>query len=170
MKKLLLILILSFSINTFGQTQVDLSGLTGNITLGQDCSSTEIPEYFETTGDCNLNGYKITLRNSVLKVNGNINGNGRIDNCGNSNSQICALGVVQNSPIFDGITLVNCNTLSTTEFDIHKDYGYNYKVYNTTGMLLSKGKTSIDLYNILPKNTVLLLVVEGFKVEKLILQ
>lgn len=169
MKKSLLLLMLFIGVTVSAQTTVDLSGLTSDITLGEDCSSSETPEAFITTGDANLNTFKVTLRNSTLRVNGNINGPGRITACGNSNSEMCLTGSVQNNPNLNGVTIVDCNTLNIDTFvsvnEIPKNL--NYIVYNTLGQVISKGNTTnLDL----PRNVIFLLKVEGFKTKKLWLQ
>lgn len=154
---------------TSAQTQVDLSGMTHNISLGQNCSSSQEPELFETIQDVNLNGYTITLRNSILKINGNLNGGGRIEVCGNSNSFICLTGSIQNNIVLQGITIVNCSVLSTDTFEYVNEIpkNLNYAVYNILGKEVSKGNTnSLDL----PKNIIFILKVEGYQAKKMYIE
>lgn len=166
MKKILLLLALLLTFNMFAQTTVTLSGMTQDITLGSNCSNSQVQEQFVTTGDVNLNTYTINLRNASLKVNGYINGNGQIIGCGNS--RICTTNTIQNNPIITNVAVVNCNVLSTPQFDINKNYGFNYKLYNINGKLIQEGITSDNLYNTLPKYQILLLKVDGFENLKIV--
>lgn len=83
MKKVLLLMLL-FSTAAFSQTFVDLSNLTEDIVLGQNCSQSQTPQEF-VTNNIGMNGYKITLKNSNLKIDGFINNTGgEIATCGQS--------------------------------------------------------------------------------------
>lgn len=166
MKNKLLFGMLIMTATLSAQTMVNLSGMTSDITLGTNCSSSQIVFEYETPGDANLNGYTVHLRNANLKVNGNINGGGSISGCGQSS--FCKTGVIQNNPSYSPSLLVNCSVLSMEEFhDISEiPRGLKYAVYDMTGRLLSKGNT--DALK-LPRNTIFILKVEGFKVKKLII-
>lgn len=85
MKKILCLLLLISSIS-FSQTYVDLSDMTEDVILGQNCSQSQTPQEF-VTGNVKLNGYTIRLRNSNLKIEGFIletGLGGEIDTCGQS--------------------------------------------------------------------------------------
>ena len=130
MKKLLLLSALLFSTLLMAQTTIDLSGMTGDITLGSNCSSSQTPEEFVTTGDANLNGFEIDLRNANLTVTGNLNGDGEIDGCGQSN--LCVLGSIQNNPDIDDDVTVNCSTLGTTEFTPEDRFSFDNRTKTVT--------------------------------------
>jgi len=159
MKTILLLLISSVS---FAQTNLSL---TSNISLGQNCGNG--PHQTFTYNDVNLNGFKITLRNSTLIVNGNLNGGGEIDKCGNQdNSFVCVNGAVQNNPNLNGIT---CSNLSNLEFELTQDnYGIMYSIFDLLGNKISQGFTNKNMFEGLPKQ-VLLLKVYGFETKKIIL-
>ena len=168
MKKLLLSTVLSVLTTAMGfsQTQIDLSGLTEDIDLGQNCSSSQTPQEFITTGDVNLNGYEIDLRNSILIITGNLNGPGEIDGCGQS--ELCVQGVVQNNPEIDDVS--TCSTLGINNVIAEKlkvQYDVNTQiitipnvqfiiVYDLTGKLIRKSELdNISISNI--SNEILLL-------------
>lgn len=152
MKKFITVLVLLLSLTMFSQTTIDLSGMTEDITLGQNCSQSQTPEEFVTTGDANLNGFTINLKNSNLTVTGNLNGNGEIEGCGQSS--LCVNGATQNNPnIEDGL---DCNTLSNNEVELTPVFSFSnvtktikihnstfIHVYSMTGQLVleSKGDT-----------------------------
>lgn len=166
MKNKLLFGMLIMTATLSAQTMVNLSGMTSDITLGTNCSSSQIVSQYETPGDANLNGYTVHLRNANLKVNGNINGGGSISICGQSS--FCKTGAIQNNPTYPSGALVNCSVLDLDEFHAISEIprGLKYNVYDMTGRLLSKGNTdSLKL----PGNTVFILKVEGFKAKKLII-
>lgn len=124
-------------------------------------------------GDLNLNGYILYIKqNTNLQINGNINGGGEIKKCNNGNNNssisICVTGNIQNSPNLNGLV---CNpTLSVPIFDLNLNLGYPYSIYNlTTGQILKKGLTSIDMYYDIPKQIFLVIDVEGFERIKTIL-
>ena len=123
------------------QITIDLSGMTSNITLGNNCSSSQQQSYYQTTGDLNLNGKTLYLRNTTLKVNGNINGSGEIKSCGNSS--ICYTLSIQNNPEFDDVTAVNCNTLSIKDFKLIYP-NLECKIYDISGKLLHTGLVKDD--------------------------
>ena len=87
---------------------ISLSGMTGNVTLNpSDATDGEI----QTTGDVNLNGFRLKLVNVRLTVNGNLNGGGQVKTQG-ANGAICVIGNIQNNPNTQGVVF-NCGTLST---------------------------------------------------------
>lgn len=149
------------------QTVVNLSGMTQDVTLGQNCSNSQAQQEFVTYLDVNLNGKKLDLRNAHLTVYANINGNGRIEGCGNS--KICTTGAIQNNPVFDDVEIVNCSVLNLPEFEFGK-YGYNYQVYDITGRLISQGIIDENTHNLMPINQMLFIKVEGFVVKKFLIQ
>lgn len=168
MKKLFLstVLLVLTTVMSFSQTQIDLSNLTQDIDLGQNCSSSQTPQQFITTGDVNLNGYEIDLRNAILIITGNLNGPGEIDGCGQS--ELCVQGVVQNNPEIDDVNTCNTlsiNTIITENLKVH--YNPNtqtisipgvefIRVYDLTGKLIRNSEIdNISISNI--KNEILLL-------------
>jgi hypothetical protein len=163
MKKLFLLVLLVVGITTKAQTTIDLSGMTTNLTLGQNCSSSQTPQQYITTGDVNLNGKTLNLKNVILKVNGNINGGGRIEGCGQAKLNLT--GVIQNNPQIEEGLLV---TLGLQTFNLIKDIpkNLNYKVYDIMGRLIYQGNTN----NIkLPIKQLIILKVEGYEPKKMIL-
>lgn len=154
------LLMLLFTIISTAQQQINLSGITQNMSIGQDCSSSQTPEQYRTTGDMNLNGKTVQLRNTYLEVTGNLNGSGSIAFCGNSS--LCVRGVIQNNPNIES-GLLNCSTLSVVEFDFRRDFDYNFEIYNLAGQKIKQGKTSINMLEDLPKNQVFIVRVENFK-------
>ena len=87
---------------------VDLSGMTGNVTLSpSDATNGEI----QTTGDVNLNEHELKVVNIKLTINGNLNGGGQVRTQG-SNAVICVLGSIQNNPDTAGVNF-ECESLST---------------------------------------------------------
>lgn len=145
--------------------------IDGDMTLGSNCGNT-IQE-ITYSGDLNFNGnYTLTLKNVKLTINGNINGIGIITNhCSNSPSQICYNGFnnAGNNITYQNITLVNCNTLYTPTFDVLKDYGYEYTIYNLLGQKLKYGFTNNSMFDGLPKNEVIIINVKGFEEIKTII-
>ena len=78
---------------------IDLSGMTGNVTLNpSDATNGEI----QTTGDANLNGYRLKVVNIKLTINGNLNGGGRVRTQG-ANAVVCVTGSIQNNPNTQGV-------------------------------------------------------------------
>ena len=79
---------------------IDLSGMTGNVTLNpSDATDGEI----QTTGDANLNGYRLKVVNIKLTINGNLNGGGKVRTQG-ANGVVCVTGSIQNNPDTSGVT------------------------------------------------------------------
>ena len=91
MKKLFLstVLLVLTTVMSFSQTQIDLSDLTEDIDQGQNCSSFQTTQQFITTGNVNLNDYKIDLRSVdfiiVHDLTGKLIRNSEIDNISISN-------------------------------------------------------------------------------------
>jgi hypothetical protein len=144
MKKVIYLLSLLMSTLMYSQVEVDLSNMTGDVDLGQNCSSSQTPQEFVTTGDVNLNGYEITLRNAILFVTGDLNGDGEIETCGQSQSQICVSGTVSGDVEFEGVS-TDCSTLSTPNYNINK-LSYSYSSF--TGILDVPNVKTIEVYNL----------------------
>ena len=161
MKTKFLFLAVVFTTMIFGQSL----SLTENTTLplqGGNCGNGNKTQL--TFQYVNLNGYNLELRNVDLNVTQNINGPGSITTCGNqNNSSICYSGALQNNANLNGIT---CSSLSTPTFNIQRDLGIKYAIYNINSQLIKEGYTVLDMFNDLPKNQILFLHVEGFKIEK----
>lgn len=105
---------------------IDLSGMTGNVTLNpSDATNGEV----QTTGDANLNGFKLKVVNIKLTINGNLNGGGRVRTQG-SNASVCVTGSIQNNPDTSGVVFDCGGSLGTpvlTSPDtIEADCGFNY--------------------------------------------
>lgn len=123
-------------------------------------------------GDLNLNGNVLYLKqNTSLTVSGNINGSGEIRLCNNGNNlssvSVCSSGNIQNNPNLNGIT---CSSLSSIKFTLSRDLGYNYIIYNLAGQKIKEGITATDMYYDIPKNTFLIVKVEGFREEKIMIR
>ena len=169
MKKLLLVLVLLMSTIATSQTIIDLSGMTGDVTLGQNCSASQEPQHYVTEGDVNLNGFKLRLKNSTLQVNGNINGGGQIVTCGQST--FCASGTIQNNPSYDSSAY--CHTLSVSTFELDMNdipLGLRYEVYNKLGQVIKQGITSEDILSDLPKKQLIILCISNYNPKKLFIK
>jgi hypothetical protein len=105
-----------FSFND--ESLVTLSGMNKDVKLTPS-DATEGVIY--TTGDVNLNGYKLTLSNVTLVVRGNLNGGGTVVTNGN-NGSICVNGNTQNNPDVSEAN-VGCATLSSDEVDTFTEMG-----------------------------------------------
>lgn len=168
MKTILTMMALALCLTINAQTVIQGNLLIeSNTTLGSNCgqNNTETITY---TGDLNFNGnYILTLKGVNLIIQGNINGRATIKSfCQNNQSDVC--GNLQNASgiVFNGVSICG-NTLSAPTFDINKDFGYNYTIYNlVTGQKIQEGITSQDMFLDAPKGVFLLLKVEGFKEEK----
>ncbi len=140
MKKVLSVLVLLMSLTLTAQTSVNLSGMTEDVTLGQNCSTSQTPQEYITTGDVNLNGFELNLKNVNLTVIGNVNGSGDIEYCGQS--QMCVNGNIQNSPeIEDGL---DCSTLSNTEFTTKDSFSFS----NVTKRVTIRNSQYIKVYDL----------------------
>lgn len=164
MKKLLLLLLLVVSVNSFAQS----ISLTASMSIGSNCGNNESQNEYIINGDLNLNGFTLTLRNIDLVVKGNINGGGSIDFCGNPNkpsSSVCVSGSIQNNVNLNGLT---CRTLSNESFTFtSENNGLKYDVLDLQGRILQSGITNDTTYYDLPKEIVLIFRVEGFKAFKI---
>lgn len=143
--------------------QAQSVSLAQNTSYGQNCGNNQTVQEVIVNGDLNLNGYTLTLRNVKLVVTNNLNGAGEIKNCGQSNSSIVVQGSVQNNPNLNGMLA----TLSVPKFDLLKNYGYKYKVYNLEGKLIQEGITDKNTQYNLKREEIIIFVVEGFKPLKL---
>ena len=91
---------------------IDLSGMTGDLTL---TPADAVNHQLMTTGDLNLNGFKLTLKNIKLTVSNNLNGGGTVKTQG-SKGAICVIGAIQNNPNLSQAN-VSCQTLSNGNND-----------------------------------------------------
>lgn len=165
MKKSILLILLLIVTVSFSQTTINLSGMTSDLSLGQNCSQSQTPLGYVTNGnskDLNLNGKTLNLRNVKLIVLGNINGPGIITYCGQSN--IVLQGVIQNNPNLNNIP-INVN-LDLQDFNMENiKYYEDLKIYDFTGkyitnnpnieeldsggyILTAKGRKSIKIYKL----------------------
>lgn len=101
------------------ESTIDLSGMTGGVKL-TPTNATDGVVY--STGDVNLNGYKLTLKNVTLVVAGNLNGGGTVATRGNG--VLCVEGNIQNNPDLSNAT-VGCDTMSNDELTIIEELGTN---------------------------------------------
>lgn len=162
MKKIIQIAIFVFGMNMMAQNQVNLSNLTSNMTLGSNCSQGQNPQEYITTGDVNLNGYTLNLRNVKLTINGNLNGGGSITHCGGSN--LVVYGVIQSNPNTNGIPITFV-TLNLKEFKLQNiKYYENVKIYTIDGKFISDG---IDLLTL--KRGVYIITAKNYKAKKIFL-
>lgn len=143
MKRLFIAAFLMLCFTTYGQTYVDLSNMTDDVILGQNCSSSQEPQQF-VTDDVNLNGFEVELRNSTLTVNGDINGEGEIEGCGQS--QLCINGTTGDEvEIEDDLS---CSTLSM------QSYNQELNFTITNNWLTVKDVDYINLYEISGKKVI----------------
>ena len=156
------ILLLLATVATFGQNLI----IDQNMTLGQNCGNGQ--QQTIQVQDLNFNGnYTLTLKNVKLIITGNQNGTGTIRNfCNNSISEMCIAGYRNGNITYDGITLVDCNTLSTPIFNHTTDLNLPYVIYDLTGRLIGTGITSTYMFDELQSNTVYLVKVEAFEAVK----
>lgn len=107
------------SIVTFSsRSTINLSGMTKDVKL-TPADATDGVIY--TTGDLNLNGYKLTLNNVKLIVVGNLNGGGTVVTRG-ANGAICVEGNTQNNPDLSNAVL-GCDTLSNDKVESFTEIG-----------------------------------------------
>lgn len=159
MKKIIILAVLVIQMIATAQTQVDLSNMTSNITLGQNCSSSQTPEEYVTIGNVNLNGYELNLRNVKLTIRGNLNGTGNVDHCGQSN--LVLSGTVQNNPNLNGIP-TTFTTLSLAEFKLQDIRSYeDVKVFDMQGKFLGNGS---DLSTL--STGIYIFIAKGYKSKK----
>ena len=107
-----------------GESTINLGGMTGDVKL-TPADATDGVIY--STGDVNLNGNKLTLKNVTLVVTGNLNGGGTVATRGNG--VICVEGNIQNSPDLSNAT-VGCDTMSNHELTIIEELGTNCDLGN----------------------------------------
>lgn len=98
----------SYALNNNTTFPGAISGINGDGNCGDGTTTTVI-----ITGDLNLNGKNLNLRNVNLIVYGNINGSGSISSC-SPLSTYCVRGVVQNNPTLNIAVNADCNTCIKT--------------------------------------------------------
>ena len=157
MKQLFFMLL---SIGAFSQTV----SLTSNTTYGTNCNPNETPTEVIINGDLNLNGYTVFLKNTNLTITGNLNGAGEIKHCNsNNNSTLCVFGAIQNNPELNGLSCY----LTLPKFDIKKDYGYKFEVFDLNGKLLYAGVSDENTMSNLPKQQFVIFIVRGYEIMKI---
>lgn len=107
-----------------GESTINLGGMTGDVKL-TPADATDGVIY--STGDVNLNGNKLTLKNVILVVTGNLNGGGTVATRGNG--ALCVEGNVQNNPDLSNAT-VGCDTMSNSELTTFEELGTNCDLGN----------------------------------------
>lgn len=110
--------------NFSGESTINLGGMTGDVKLTQ-ADATDGVIY--STGDVNLNGNKLTLKNVTLVVTGNLNGGGIVATKGNG--VVCVEGNIQNNPDLSNAT-VGCDTMSNDELTVIEELGTNCDLGN----------------------------------------
>jgi hypothetical protein len=105
--------------NFSSESTINLGGMNGDVKL-TPANSTDGVIY--STGDVNLNGNKLTLKNVTLIVTGNLNGGGTVVTRGNG--ALCVEGNVQNNPDLSNAT-VGCDTMSNSELTTFEELGTN---------------------------------------------
>lgn len=162
MRKIIILAVLVIGMIATAQTQVDLSGMTENTTLGSNCGQGQTPQEYITTSDVNLNGKTLNLRNIKLIITGNLNGAGNITHCGGSNLAI--YGNIQNNPNTNAIP-INYVVLDLKEFKIeHIRYYENVRVFDLQGKFISNGLNLLEL-----KKNVYIITARGYKSKKILI-
>ena len=160
MKKIITLLVLVIGMITTAQTQINLSGMTSNITLGQNCSQSQNPEEYVTTANINLNGFTLNLKNVKLTVRGNLNGIGNVTHCGQSN--IVLQGIIQNNPNLNNIPITSI-VLDLKEFELQNiKYYEDIKIFDLQGKYISK---EFDFEKL--KSGIYIVLVKGYKSIKI---
>jgi len=77
---------------------IDLSGMTENIKIDEH-GPHGVNAYYQTTGDTNLNGFKLDVHHLQLNITGNLNGGGTLKV--KNHTIVCVAGAVQNNPTLD---------------------------------------------------------------------
>lgn len=103
-----------FSFNRNGDATIDLGGMTGDVKITPADAKNGV---IFTTGDVNLNGYKLSIKNVRLNIVGNLNGGGTIQTKGAKGS-FCMYngGYIQNNPDLSKAKQ-ECSTLSNDDID-----------------------------------------------------
>ena len=144
MKKLFTLLLIVMSITLTAQTYVNLSEMNGDIDLGGNCPNFQEQEVFITTGDANLNGNVVRLRNARLEIMGKYNGPGEIDGCGQATVYI--QGAIQNGGEIDESNVeVTGDPLRTNTYLLKSEYNYS----RGTKLLTFKTPMRVQVYNML---------------------
>ena len=110
--------------NFSDESTINLSGMTGDVKLTPSDATDGV---IYSTGDVNLNGHKLTLKNVTLVVTGNLNGGGTVATRGNG--VLCVEGNIQNNPDLSNAT-VGCDTMSNDELTIIEELGTNCDLGN----------------------------------------
>lgn len=114
------------------------------------------------TGDLIINGTTLNLTSTDIIIRGNILGYGYVVG---ENSTICYEG--KNKAKFDifckGVELTSCSSLNNNIFDINRDFGFSYEIYNENDDRIKKGYTDKYIYEFMPYNEKLTVRVNGFK-------
>ena len=114
MKKITFLILLFFPLYIFSQNTINGNySLSNNISFPSavgfgngNCGNGDTTT-ITITGDLNLSGRTLELRNVNLIILGNLNGSGTISSCTN-NSTLCIRGVIQNNPILNVTQNTNC--------------------------------------------------------------
>ena len=121
MKKITFLILLFFPLYIFSQNTINGNySLSNNISFPSavgfgngNCGNGDTTT-ITITGDLNLSGRTLELRNVNLIVLGNLNGSGTISSCTN-NSTLCIRGVVQNNPTLNVTQNTNCQVPPCTK-------------------------------------------------------
>ena len=129
--KIKLILIL-FPLIINSQVFLDLSEMTSDITLGNECGLGDYLEY-ETYGDAHLNGFNITIKNCSFIINGQLHSGGGLVIIPSGCPSIFKYSSVSSEEY----------TLDQLEFIDDRDKKFKY----SDGILTVKGAKEIGLAN-----------------------
>jgi len=99
------------------ESTINLGGMNGDVKLTPANAADGV---IYSTGDVNLNGNKLTLKNITLIVTGNLNGGGTVVTRGSG--ALCVEGNVQNNPDLSNAT-VGCDTMSNSELTTFEQLG-----------------------------------------------
>ena len=169
MKKIIIALLLTLGLVLNAQTVIN-----GNLDIYEntdlDGSCIGGSQDFTVIGDVIFHGdYEIILKNTNFKVMGNVDTTTSayiINFCNNGQSSVCVNGISDPQVSYVDITPTQC-TLSTPIFEtIPLDS--KYKVYTTNGVLVDSGLSNTNMFMDLPKNQILLFVVNGDLYKKVI--
>jgi len=151
--------------------------LSGNHVI-ENSTGNCFPKETVTIHNLNMNGDAVLNISGVdLVITGNMNVNGHsltiISYCPNFPSKVCVQGNlnIQNGNAINYVnSQLDCNSLDMPVFDINTDLNAPFVVYNLLGQELKKGLTNVYMYSDLPRDTVLIVIVEGYEQFKTINQ